>query len=229
MMDSRHPEDVDLLAYVDDELPNDRRRALAGHLDDCDTCAETVAKLEAGRDALRAAPLMQLPPTMRERMTMTLDRFGPDRRQPLRRTYVSRMRLVTILAPVAIVLALIVTIADLTGNAESDREAGGDAAMQAEPEGAEEGGGAEAPEATGGGAESAEDEAAPSNRTTALGLVVRDVAGPRRDVVAQLRRQGLDVRVVGPRSVVVVGATAEEVERALRGRAPGRVRVAVEP
>jgi putative zinc finger protein len=227
MMDGRHPEDLELLAYVDDELPGDRRRALAEHLDACKACAETVSKLEAGRDALRAAPLMKLPPTMRERMSMTLDRFGPERRQPVRRTYVSPMRLVTILAPVAIVVALIVTIADLTGNGGSEREAGGDAAAQAErEEGAERGGAT--PTETRAAPESTEDEAAPASGATALAAVSR-VAGPPRAIAAALRRRGLDASVEGPRLVVVRGATDADVRAALAGRPAGRVRVALTP
>jgi Putative zinc-finger len=227
MMDVRHPDDVDLLAYVDDELAGDRRRALAEHLDSCEECAETVVRLEAGRDALRAAPLMQLPPTMRERMSMTLDRFGPERRQPVRRTYVSPMRLVAILAPVAVVLALIVTIADLSGNGESERDAGNGAAAQAERE--ERAGGGEAtPTETSGAAESAEDEAATAGGAEALAGVGR-VAGPPRAVAAALRRRGLDATVQGARLVVVRGATAADVRAALAGRPAGRVRVALAP
>ena len=228
MMDARHPEEVDLLAYVDDELPSGRRRALAEHLDACETCAQTVTRLEAGRDALRAAPLLRLPPTMRERMTMTLDRFGPERGQPVRRTYVSPMRLVTILAPVAIVVALIVTVAELTTNGESEREEGGDAAMQAAPQAPAERGGATTSEEAAGGAESAEDEAASGQRTTALQDVVR-VAGPPSAVVAALRRRGLEARVEGRRLVVVTGADAAAVREALQPRRTGRVRVAVAP
>jgi hypothetical protein len=227
MMETKHPADVDLLAYVDEELPGARRSELADHLATCEACAETIDRLHAGRDALRAAPLMKLPPTMRERVSMTLDRFGPERAPPVRRTYVSPLRLVTVLAAVAVALALVVTIADLAGDGGGEREAGGDATAQAERERPGEAGGASPPE-TGAAAESAEDEAAAAGATRALADVGR-VAGPPRAVAAALRRRGLHADAEGPRLVVVRGASEADVRAALSGRPAGRVRVAVEP
>ena len=224
-MDKTHPDDAELLAYVDDELASERRRDLAAHLEACPDCADSVAKLETGRDALRAAPLLQLPPTMRERVSMTLDRFGPDARRPAGRTYVSQIRLVTILAPVAVALALVVTVAELAGDDDREREAGATAteSAQAGAEG-DAGGGEESARARGATGSAGAD--APT-ATILVSSLAAEVVGPPSDVVRVLRRAGLDARVAGRSRVAVEGASADEIQRALAGRRRGRVEVVV--
>jgi anti-sigma factor RsiW len=65
MVTGTHPEDVDLFDYVEGELPADRRAELEVHLAGCATCAEQVALVQAGKDALRESQLLHLPPTQR--------------------------------------------------------------------------------------------------------------------------------------------------------------------
>jgi hypothetical protein len=57
-------------------------------------------------------------------------------------------------------------------------------------------------------------------------VTVESVAGPPDDVVRLLQDEGLDARREG-RTVVVSGATVEQVERALADRSPGAVRVVI--
>ncbi len=56
---------------------------------------------------------------------------------------------------------------------------------------------------------------------------VAQVVGPPRDVAALLRARGFDARVVD-RTVLVRGASANEVTRALAGRPRGEVDVVTE-
>jgi anti-sigma factor RsiW len=51
-----HPSDIELAAWVDD--PGAAGASLAGHVARCEACRETVARIEATRDALALAPPM---------------------------------------------------------------------------------------------------------------------------------------------------------------------------
>ena len=64
-MPERHPDDHDLLAYVEDDLADAERDAVRRHLEPCPRCAAQVAEREAGRALLQAAPTLELAPQRR--------------------------------------------------------------------------------------------------------------------------------------------------------------------
>ena len=203
MVTGTHPEDVDLFDYVEGELPAERRAELEVHLASCSTCAEQVALVQAGKDALRESQLLHLPPAQREAILTSLP---TQRRAPGRSPAISPGRLLALLAPVAAVAAVVVVLVS-SGVFETsgDDEAGGAAAgatsrLQTE----DQAGGAEA--------------AAP----------VMKVAGPATTVADELRRKGIRARVVG-NSVEVRDATRGEVQQALKNRRTGRVEVVLIP
>ena len=61
MMAANHPNDIELLEYVEGDLDEPARAAVHAHLEDCETCAAEIGRLELARGALRASPLLQLP------------------------------------------------------------------------------------------------------------------------------------------------------------------------
>ncbi|MGH3046873.1 MAG: anti-sigma factor family protein, partial [Gaiellaceae bacterium] len=79
-MAERHADELTLLAYVDGELPDDERQAVEGHVQTCPTCAVEAHRLEAGRDALRGTPLLELSEERRRAIVASLperkERFG---------------------------------------------------------------------------------------------------------------------------------------------------------
>ena len=194
-----HPENVELLELVEDELPAERRSAVSAHVAACARCAESVRLLEAGRAALREAPRLELAPKQREAIVAGL----PSR--PARRRRLAGA--IAVLAPVAAVVALAVTLASL------DLEGGGDAEEAAAPTPREQVATAEA--------EAGED----ASGATSL-QAVTSVAGPPADVADLLRDRGFDARVVGDH-VEVRNADPDVVARALAHRRPGAVRVVV--
>jgi anti-sigma factor RsiW len=203
MVTGTHPEDIDLFDYVEGELPAERRAELEVHLAGCSTCAEQVALVQAGKDALRESQLLHLPPAQREAILTSLP---TQRRAPGRSPAISPRRLLALLAPVAAVAAVVVVLVS-SGVFETsgDDETGGAAAgatsrLQTE----DHAGGAEA--------------AAP----------VMKVAGPATTVADELRRKGIRARVVG-NSVEVRDATRGEVQQALKNRRTGRVEVVLIP
>jgi hypothetical protein len=228
MMENGHPDELDLLAHVDEGPHTPRDREVAAHVRSCRDCAETVAELQAGRAALRAAPRLELSAARRTAISEALAQH-----RPAHRSYVSPMRLATVLAPVAVVAAAVV-LADSVRDSGGD-EAGRDAAAPAEvqrargdeaEEGAADGGaqgGAAEGEAPGSGADSS---AGGGDALSAAGPVA-NVAGPPADVLRLLRDAGLTARLSGGR-VVVSGATADEVLDALGERRRGRVPVVLE-
>jgi hypothetical protein len=199
-----HPDEHALLAYADGE----RDHAVAEHVADCAACAEQVRLLEAGRDALRSAPLLELGEERRRELISSL----PERRER-RAAFSRRLGPAAVAAAALVLVAGIVALATLAGG-----EGGGD----------EEGGGAtpalESDRAAGGG-----DESAPTGTTpqtlSALGAPVRRVQGPVEEVIRLLQGQGIPaVRRDG--SVVAVG-DRDDVRAALAGRPRGRVAVYV--
>ena len=105
-----HPDEVQLLAFVERDLATGEHDDVANHLRSCPACAGTVGELASARAALRAAPILDLPRDARNRISA-----GLDTRPPARRAYVSPMRLVTILAPAAVVVAVVAAVASLDG------------------------------------------------------------------------------------------------------------------
>jgi hypothetical protein len=189
----RHPEDVELFSLVEGD-PVDP--GVAEHVARCAQCAETVRQLETGKAALRAAPLLHLPPRRRESVL-----GGLPKREPWR-----PKRLLAVLAPVAALAAVVGVLAtSVGGNGGGAEEA---AAPAAEDEAA---GGEAAPAAT---APQLESDAPP----------FASVQGPPARVVEVLREAGLEARVVDG-TVEVRGASERELRLALAALALGDVPV----
>ena len=197
MVTEQHPNDLELLALVEAELDGERRRAVRSHVESCPECAATVREVELGRTALHTAPRLELSARGRDAITEAIGREPRERR-----LYVSPMRLVTIFAPVAAIVVVVVALAnvDLGGDDQADRA--GEAAQTAEAR--EEGAGADA-----------------------LAGVVVSVQGPPREVAALLRQRGFAARVESG-AVVVTGADPASVREALASRPRGAVEVRVE-
>jgi anti-sigma factor RsiW len=201
MVTGTHPEDVDLIDYVEGELSADRRAKLEDHLASCATCAEQVALVQAGKDALRESQLLQLPPARREAISNSL----PQRRAPGRSPLLSPRRVVAFLTPVAALAAAVVVLVssgvlDTNGNDEGGSAAGGAAERQT----------------------TQQDQATPE----ASAAPFRAVAGPADQVADLLRSKGIDARVVNGR-VEVRKATRSEVNRALGNRRAGGVEIVI--
>jgi anti-sigma factor RsiW len=209
-MAGTHPEDVELLAYVDEELDATRAGEIAAHMRTCETCASQVRDLAAARDALRAAPLLHLPGKRRSSIIGGLP--APD--QPARARPRRLLALVTVLLVVAAVLAVVAA-------QENGPTVGGEAERAAE----------QAPSQTGetgrdrtgetgrdetGEAGRADDRAVPEAALSGAPPVAR-VDGPPTRVADFLREQGYDARVVG-RSVEVRTRRRAAVQRLLTGR-----------
>jgi anti-sigma factor RsiW len=206
MVTGTHPEDIDLFDYVEGDLPAARRADLEVHLASCAACAEEVARVQAGREALRASQFLHLPPRRRDAIFMNLP---AQRRAPGRSPALSPKRLLAILTPIAAVAAVVaalVTTGDFSGNGSGG---GGQAAAT---------GGAEATKTTRQAGGGSADTLAP----------LLSVAGPADQVAAELRNKGFDARAVGNR-VEVRNATKAQVERALRNRRTGRVEIVIVP
>ena len=206
MMDGAHPQDLDLLAFVEDELPEPRKAAVAEHLAACAACAESVRQLETGRYALRSAPLLELPAERRAAALAGL----PAR--PVRTGWSWRPRLIVPALATAAVVAVAVGVV-LTGDFERDGSEG--AAMATLEEGAGQDAGA-APEAA---------TTTDSSRVLFLEEVA-SVQGPARDVARLLRRKGFTASVVDG-AVEVEDGNKTAVRRALVGRPAGPVPVFV--
>jgi anti-sigma factor RsiW len=203
MVTGTHPEDVDLFDYVEGELSADRRAELEVHLAGCATCAEQVALVQAGKDALRDSQLLHLPPAEREAISTSLPTQG---RAPGRSPALSPRRLLALLTPVAALAAVVVVLVssgvfDTSGN---DEAGSGAAAATSQLQSEDQAGGA---------------EAAPQ---------VMKVAGPATTVADELRRKGIRARVVGNK-VEVRDATRAEVQRALENRRTGRIEIVLIP
>jgi anti-sigma factor RsiW len=201
MVTGTHPEDVDLFDYVEGELSPDRRAELEVHLARCATCAEQVALVQAGKDALRDSQLLHLPPARREAISTSLP---IQRRAPGRSPALSPRRLLALLTPVAAVAAVVVVLVS-SGVFETN--------------GNEEGGGA-----AGGTAERA--AGLDKNASPEAAVPFRAVAGPADQVAELLRSKGIDARVVNGR-VEVRSATRSEVNRALGNRRAGGVEIVI--
>jgi anti-sigma factor RsiW len=207
-MDGAHPDELDLLAYVEEELPDPRKAAVAEHVATCQACADSVRQLETARHVLRSAPLLELPAERRVAVRSGL----PAR--PSRRRIAWRPRLVApALATAAI--AAVIAAAVISGDWDGGQE---EAAMPAETAVAEE---AE------GGEQAAPAPAPAAGDTRALSAdVVRSVEGPPAEVARILGREGFDARVVDS-AVEVRNADRDAVRRALVGRPAGPVPVIV--
>jgi anti-sigma factor RsiW len=195
-----HPDEIQLLDYVEGDLDHAARDVVEAHTAECAECAQQIRLLEAGREALRGAPMLAAP------------RFRPGLpERPARRPSFRLGRLVAVLSPVAVVAGA-VAIFVLTEPNEGGEDEQGARAVAAET----------AADSAEGGAE----EAAPNQAFSTA--TVRSVAGPARDVVRTLQAKGFEARRVDDR-VEVSGTTAQQVEVALADRPNGPVEVVAVP
>lgn len=208
-MAEKHPDEFELLSYVEEELATDARQEVAEHLVACRSCAEHVRGLEAGRTALRAAPPLELSDERRARMLAAL----PERREPWSFRGPLK-RVLVIAAPVAAAAALIgVVVVNGPYGGDDAGDAGGDAGEAA----AEAEGGQEMMQST---------EAADQSAPMVAGTLVRNVAGPASAVVDLLAAEGISAEANQDGSVTAQG-TAADVRAALEGRPGGIVAVYV--
>jgi anti-sigma factor RsiW len=200
MVTGTHPEEFELFDYVEGDVSGDRRAEIEVHLATCSSCADQVAQVEAGRDALRKAQFLHLPPRRRDAIFMNLPE---QRRAPGRSPALSPKQLLAILTPVAAVAAVVVALVSTgdSGSSSADRAASGGAAT----------------------AESAAQDAATPESGSRL---FKAVAGPADQVAAELRGKGIDARVVAGR-VEVRGATRREIDQALGRRKAGDVEIII--
>lgn len=199
-MAGTHPDEHALLDYVDGE----RDPAVTGHVSSCPTCADRIRLLEAGRDALRSAPLLELGEERRRELVAALPE-RPERRSRL----FARLGPAAAAAATLVLVAGIVALATLAGGGGGD-EGGGEAG----------GGGGAAQEAhadTAGGATT-------GPRTAQdLGEPVRRVQGPASTVLRLLHKRGIPA--VLHDGSVLARADREDVQLALKDRPPGAVAV----
>ena len=207
MMAEKHPDELELLSFVEEELDGEARREIGEHLVACRSCADQVRRLEVGRDALRAAPLLELPGDRREEIMASL----PERRDPWR-LFRPVQRAIVIAAPVAAAAALVgvfvlggTQLGGGGGDDEDSAEAGQAGETMLE-------------EAT-----DAAQEASPEANAAAL---VRMVQGPAAEVVRRLEEEGIPAEV-DPQGNVAAEGRIGEVRAALAGRPDGNVAVYV--
>jgi anti-sigma factor RsiW len=215
MVTGMHPDDVDLFDYVEDDLPQRRRAELEVHLASCARCAEQVARVHAGRDALREAQVLKL--SQRGRDAIFVD-LPPQPRARRRRRWSSVKQVAAVAAPLAALVAVVVALATLGGNGGDQSEAGG-AAQPASPTAAVE---------AGGGGQDAPEEDSAAKRA----FLFAD--GSANALVAELRGKGFDAEAVGDH-VEVRNATRAEVRQALERRRTlessrdGSIRIVIVP
>jgi anti-sigma factor RsiW len=205
MMAEKHPDELELLSFLEEELDGEARREVGEHLVACRSCADQVRRLEAGRDALRAAPLLELPGDRREEIMASL----PERRDPWR-LFRPAQRAIVIAAPVAAAAALVGVFVlggtQLGGGGGDDDEAA--EAGQAGETMLEEAG-------------DAAQEASPE-----VNALVRMVQGPPAEVVRLLESEGIPAEV-DPEGNVAAEGRIGEVRAVLAGRPDGNVAVYV--
>jgi hypothetical protein len=217
-MAERHPDELDLLDLVEGELPRAAQRSVAAHVEGCARCSEVVRQLRAGRGALHSSGVLQLSERARDRISAAIDEEPRARRF----RFWEPRRLGLVVAATLVLVASAVAVAQWGGVGD---EPGGEAASEL----AEESGG---DGAEGGGVEGDAQTVMPESTTDTI-----RVAGPAREVAAELRAEGFEARVV--RGEVVVQLTGERLDEGqapeedrlqavLAERGAGRVTVRVE-
>jgi hypothetical protein len=207
-MAEKHPSELELLSFVEEELDEGAHRDLAEHLVACRSCSDHVRRLEAGRAALRTAPMLELSDERRGEILAALPE-RPDRWRLFRPV----KRAVVIAAPVAAAAALVgvfVLAGTQLRSGGDDDAASGDAAEATMLEDA------------GGG----DEEAAPERSIPEGATLVRTVEGPPAEIVRMLELQGIPARVDAAGAVAADAPTAA-VEDALADRPEGDVAVYV--
>jgi hypothetical protein len=209
-MAEKHPDELELLSFVEDELDDPARRVVEQHLPECPACAAQVRRLEVGRDALRTAPLLELPAARRTEIVSGL----PDHRDRWR-LFRPVKRALVIAAPVAAAAALVgvFVLGGTQLGGGGDDEAGGDAAAVESTD---------MERATGGGGQ----EAQPQPQADTAAQLVRKVPGPPAEIVRILESEGIAAEVE-PGQGVFADARAGEVRAALSDLPDGAVAVYV--
>jgi hypothetical protein len=209
-MAEKHPDELELLSFVEEELDGDARQEVAEHLVACRSCTDQVRRLETGREALRAAPMLELSGDRRQDILASL----PERRDPWR-LFRPAKRALVIAAPVAAAAAFVgvFVLAGTQLGSGGDDDAAVDAAAEATMDQAER-------------AEGGDEAATEASPTQALTLV-RTVQGPPAAVVRLLENEGISAQVE-PSGAVVAAGRAGEVRAALAARRGGDVPVYVE-
>jgi anti-sigma factor RsiW len=210
-MAEKHPDELELLSFVEEELDDPARREMAEHLVACRTCADQIRRLQAGRGALQAAPLLELPDARRAEIFAAL----PERADRWR-VFRPVKRALVIAAPVA--AAATVLVALIIGGMQLDLGGGDDGAGDAA--GGDEG----AADTRVMQADTGETEATPQSLDDAT--VVRRVQGPAAEVMRVLESEGIPAEIASP-VAVVADALPGDVRAALSGRPRGNVTVYV--
>jgi anti-sigma factor RsiW len=210
VMAGMHPEELELLAYMEGDLDDPRRGQVASHLETCDLCAQELRAVEAGRAALRSAPMLEL---SQERLDAVLTRLPSRAMTP--------PGLIRRVLPLAAALAAVAALAGgafvLGTNGGGDDEGASGVAQD------------EASDAAGGGEGAATTKKESTVGTQDAPSYLRTaVAGSPASVARRLRRDGFDARAVNGR-VIVRGATEADVRKALEQFDPGPVRVLIRP
>ena len=213
-MAEKHPNEIELLSFVEEDLGADARRDVAEHLVACRTCADQIRRLEAGREALRSAPPLELPDERRDQILASL----PEQPDPWRR-FRPMKRALVIAAPVAATAAVavlfVVGVTQLDVGGDDDE---GDASPAAAEESARDDGGLDLTTAPA--------EAAPAVTPPEGTTFVQFVQGPPAEIVRLLAGEGIQAEVE-PGGGVIAEAPAGEVRAALASRAAGDVPVYV--
>lgn len=205
-----HPDEQTLLDFVEGDRDPDVER----HVATCAACAEQVRLLEAGRDALRGAPLLELPEARRRAIVAAL----PERRE--RRALGERFAPAAAAAAALLLVAGVVALATLAGGGGGNEEGAGEAGGG--------GGGATAAETTPAQADQGTSGQARTSSKELLQLYgepVQRVKGPVEEVLRLLHRNGIPA-FRRDSSVVAVGSRAG-LRSALAGRPDGGVAVYV--
>jgi hypothetical protein len=215
-MAEKHPTELELLSFVEEELGDDARRDVGEHLVACRPCADQIRRLEAAREALRSAPPLELPDERRGEILASL----PERRDPWRRFRPAKRALV-VAAPIAAAAVLVAVFfiggSQLGSTGDDDAGEAAEATMDAA---ADEGGAEEGADTT------LQTEAAPAQAAPPGTTFVLFAQGPAAEIVRLLEGKGIEAEV-DPGGGVVAEARAGEVRAALAGRATGDVPVYV--
>lgn len=213
MMAEKHPDEIALLSFVEEELDDDARRDVGEHLVACRTCTEQVRGLEAGRDVLQAAPLLELPDARRAEIIASL----PERRDPWR-LFRPAKRILVVAAPVAATAALaaVFVVAGSPFSSGGDDEIAGEVAADA--------GGGDTTQSE--MATRAEDGAQTAPSAAKDARFVRFTQGPPAAIVQVLEEAGIEARVDADGNVIA-DARPVDVEAALADRPEGGVPVYV--
>ncbi|MCC6222644.1 MAG: zf-HC2 domain-containing protein [Thermoleophilia bacterium] len=220
-MAGAHPNEIVLLEYVEGDLAAPDAAGVRSHLETCTACAATIAELELARDALRAAPLLELPAGRLDELVAGLPERERERRRLPGRFSARRLGLVLVpVAAAATAVAIAVTTTGDGAQPEASRSADTELAMvEAAPAEAEEAGAEDA-----GAAEAPVEEPPPPY----FGALVASVGETPEHAVELLVAAGLDAEI-SDRVVIVYGGSEEQVRKALEGVPEGDTAVYLAP